>query len=504
MSEKRSSDALSVTHSLVDLPELGTADQALKLALDGEKVEVTDEERRALVRKIDLHIMPLVCVIYFFQYLDKICISYASSLGIIADNGITTTQFSWVATIFFAGQLVFEFPSVYLLQRLPVAKFTSVTVFLWGGVLSCFAATTNFTGMMLVRLFLGICEASVVPAWVIITSQWYTKEQQGFRVGIWFSMCGFAQIFGGCMAYGISKHVAGDVNALLSGWQVVFLITGCITSFAGIILYFALPDSPVNAWFLSDRERRIHIENIRHNQQGVGNNIFKKEHFYEAIKDPNTWMYAFWVFAANIPNSLATSYGGIILTGLGYTKQESLVLVTPLGAVEVVVLLGGTWLGRKYNQRLLVCIVIHIIPIVGAFLLALGDKKTALAGYYLQGAVPIGWTVILGQMSSNVAGSTKKSVVNAINVIGYCAGNIISPQTFRAANAPRYLPAKISIIIIMFLVTIDLIIMRWYAIHLNKKRDAEREALGDDYKTRDNQEFLDLTDRENKEFRYVY
>jgi len=44
---------------------------------------------------------------------------------------------------------------------------------------------------------LGVCEAAVTPGFALITSQWYTKKEQGTRTGIWFSFNGWAQIFGG-------------------------------------------------------------------------------------------------------------------------------------------------------------------------------------------------------------------------------------------------------------------------------------------------------------------
>lgn len=48
--------------------------------------------------------------------------------------------------------LVGEWPTNYALQRLPLAKWTSINVILWGGVLACTAATKNFQGLMAVRL----------------------------------------------------------------------------------------------------------------------------------------------------------------------------------------------------------------------------------------------------------------------------------------------------------------------------------------------------------------
>ncbi|PMD39410.1 MFS general substrate transporter [Hyaloscypha variabilis F] len=379
---------------------------------------------------------------------------------------------------------------------------SNLHVIIWGGLLAVLVACKNYAGLLAVRFFQGVTEAAIVPAWVVFTSQWYRKEDQAFRVGIWFSMCGFAQMFGGYVAYGVAIHVGKDPHAKLHGWQIIFLILGLFTVVIGIIFYFVLPDSPLTARFLTRDEKALDAEHLRGNEQGIGTKVFKKEQVWEALRDPNTWLYAFWVFAANIPNSIATSFGNILVTGMGYSATESLLLVPPLGAYEVVVLLGLTWLATKTNQRLWWCILGHIPSIVGAILMATTEKAPALVGYYLSGGIPIGWTTILGLTSTNVAGSTKKVTVACIQTIAYTVGNITSPHTFQAKDAPRYLPAKISICIIYFLITVDLYVIRWLAVRENRRRDREREEKGEGYVVEKNHEFLDLTDRENLEFRY--
>lgn len=339
--------------------------------------------------------------------------------------------------------------------------------------------------------------------WVLFTSQWYTKEEQAFRVGIWFSTCGVAQMFGGFMAYGVATGVGADPSAALRGWQVIFLFLGLFTALVGILFWFVMPDSPATAGFLSRAEKALHLERIRRNEQGIGSSAFKWAQVREALlEDATTWLYAFWIFAANIPNSTATSFGNILVKGMGYTNEESLLLVTPLGAWEIVALVGLTWGAMKTRQRLYFCIAGHIPAIVGAVLMATTERVPALIGYYTTGGIPIGWTTILGLQSSNVAGSTKKVTVACVGTIAYTIGNIISPQTFQPRDAPQYLPAKISICIIYVLVTIDLFIIRWVLDRRNKLRDRERAALGDAHKPEENHEFLDLTDLENREFRY--
>ncbi|KAI1632961.1 major facilitator superfamily domain-containing protein [Biscogniauxia mediterranea] len=309
-------------------------------------------------------------------------------------------------------------------------------------------------------------------------------------------------MFGGFFAYGVATGVGKDPDASLRGWQIIFLFLGLLTVVVGIAFWFIMPDSPATAGFLDNEQKRLHLERIRHNEQGIGSQEFKWDHVKEALKDTMTWLYAFWIFAANVPNSTATSFGNILVKGMGYSNEESLLLVTPLGAWEIVALIGLTYGAMKTRQRLYFCIAGHIPAIIGAILMATTDRVPALIGYYTSGGIPIGWTTILGLQSSNVAGSTKKITVACIGTIAYTIGNIISPQTFQPRDAPRYLPAKISICIIYFLITVDLFIMRYVLDRRNKEREQEKREQGEAYTLQENHEFLDLTDLENREFRY--
>lgn len=63
------------------------ADEAYKVLAagrdgDGALLTMTPEEERRLLRKIDLHLMPLLCVVYGLNYLDKTTVSYASVMGL--------------------------------------------------------------------------------------------------------------------------------------------------------------------------------------------------------------------------------------------------------------------------------------------------------------------------------------------------------------------------------------------------------------------------------------
>jgi len=72
-------------------PKGSGADGALELIAEG--LAVDPETNKRLLRKIDLHILPLICIIYFLQYIDKTAISYASVTGLRESANLHGNQF---------------------------------------------------------------------------------------------------------------------------------------------------------------------------------------------------------------------------------------------------------------------------------------------------------------------------------------------------------------------------------------------------------------------------
>lgn len=158
----------------------------------------------------------------------------------------------------------------------------------------------------------------------------------------------------------------------------------------------------------------------------------------------------------------------------------------------------------RYGYRILISMIGLVIAIIGVLLivaLPLSNNSGRLAGYYLTQAAPTPFVAILSLLSSNVAGYTKKTTVAAMYLIGYCAGNIIGPQTFKAKDAPRYVPAEITIIATWSLGLAIMAFIHVYCVKQNRKKEAVRNAEG--YVKLENQEWLDLTDKENPEFVYT-
>jgi MFS family permease len=77
------------------------------------------------------------------------------------DNHLIGQQYALLGTILYVGITLGELPVNRLIQRFPVAKIMATLVFFWGIFVFLTAACHNWTGLMIVRFFLGLFEALV-------------------------------------------------------------------------------------------------------------------------------------------------------------------------------------------------------------------------------------------------------------------------------------------------------------------------------------------------------
>lgn len=480
------------------------ADVAMQFINDVIDLELDPEYEKKVLRKIDFAILPVLVGLMSCQLMDKTTNSYASIMGMQQDLNLTAREYSWVGSSFYFGYLIFQYPANRLLQRLPLSKTLSTAVIIWGVILMCHAACTNAAGILTCRVFLGVFEGFMNPSYILLTSQWWRKSEQFMRTCIWWGMQGFGTILGAGIAYGLQVHRTGD-HAFPS-WKCVYIITGCITILLGFISLIHIPDIPTSAWFLNDKDKLYVVERAKENQQGFGNHKFKWNQFREAVLDPCTYIFFFYGMSYAIPNGGFTNFGSMLLHGdFGFSTADSLLMNMPGGGIDIVFPFAVAIVNYYAfnNRRLISCIIVNAIVVVGMCLLNFTDHKASkLVGYlsfYMATVVSAGMCSVL---SSNIAGNTKKIVVNMFFLVGYCTGNIIGPQTFSSNQAPGYSGAKAAMLVSFAVGTILIIILYILYTYRNKMKDRLVEEMGDKFVVPENIAFADLTDKENPLFRY--
>jgi predicted MFS family arabinose efflux permease len=288
-------------------------------------------------------------------------------------------------------------------------------------------------------------------------------------------------------------------SSAFHSWQIMFLVFGLITIAVGILVIVFLPNNPMTSR-LSRDEKIWAIERLRENQTGIENKHFKPHQALECFRDPQTWLLSLITVCSNVPNGAVSSYQATIIQGFGYTSEQTALLSLPSGAVAIVSVLGATWSAGHFNQRAVFIVLLLIPGAIGGCLMAFlpGDAKAGkLIGNYMTNCIGASLPLLYSWVAANYAGHTKKVTMNAVLLMSFCLGNIIGPETFQNKDAPDFIPAKITIVVTVCVAIVLTITLRFVYMRENRRRD----RVEVDLEHMENQEFLDLTDRQNMEFR---
>ena len=505
-----------------------TDNAAIVIREAGHNVVLTHENNKRVLRKIDTHLLPVILAIYFLQALDKATLAYASVFGLVKDTNLVGHQYSWLGAIVYLAQLIAQPILAYLLVKFPLGKFMAITTLCWGISLTCMTAANNFTGLLVSRLFLGLFEAGVAPAFIALTQMWFRRREQPLRLGAWYAMNGITNMVGSLLTWGIG-HIKSD----LKEYQIIFLFFGLITvAYSAVVLFF-LPDSPMTARFLKDEDRVIAVERLRDNQQGVENDEWNWKHVKEALSDFKTWGWGAMMFSISCPSGGISTFGPLIIKSFGYDSFETILFNIPFGFVQLVATMGGAWVATKLKMKAPVLAFLSLPPIVGCIMLlylprSANAKAPLLVAYYLISVYPGITPLIYSWSAANTAGETKKKVTTGMLFIFQCAGNVLGPNLYTTGEAPLYRRGLLSNLALFVVLIVLYAIQVVYLFGLNKKQEKRRVALGKSAKivdrsmlavkkgyTSDDKEdgsspqssdadFLDRTDFERENFVYVY
>ncbi|KAG2016598.1 membrane transporter [Coprinopsis cinerea AmutBmut pab1-1] len=507
---------------------------------------------------IDRNLLPLMCFTFVIMIADQVVIAQSAILGIFQGANLTQDQFNWLATILYLSILAFEYPQNLALQRFPVGKWMAVNIFVWSVALLAHAACRSFAALVACRIVLGMCESVILPGFMIVTSMFYTRAEHTARVGYWYmaGMCGSS--FLGLVAFALlhievslrstpffhlkssrshsNREKLGSCHGSGTPHLTMMIIMGLVTFVFGVIFVIFFPDSPTSAKFLSEEERALAIQRIKVNQTGVENKRFKKEQFIETLKDIKVWyMVAFgflsYVFTTLMPTPLIsdaprhvpvsmTFQKQIIVSQMGFNALQTTLLSCADGVITVIGISIGIYLstlpaiGRGWST-----IITSIPPLVGSILINVlpGENKVALLFmYWLSFWVSVPYTVFLGWVTSLVAGHTKRITTNAMVLIAAYLGLAVGPLMWKKQYQPRNRVPWIIVALCVLTSGISLFALRLTLYLDNKKRDREprstkydevyiKKELADGTveKQHVDKAFLDLTDKENRDFRYV-
>src|SRR5690242_11717692 len=341
---------------------------------------------------------------YMIQFLDKLSLNYASAYTLIPDLGLEGQRYSWVAAIFNFGYLFWALPANYLIQRLPVSKYTGTMILTWSILLCCHVAARNYAGILVLRFLLGMFEASISPAIMNIVSMFYTRSEQPLRMCVFLAFNGAATMIGALLGYGLGHAHSPHIKT----WQLIFLVIGLINFVWAWVFLWVMPDSPATAKFLTHKQRIVAIDRIAGNMIGVKTKQFQKSQALEALFDIKVHCLMLIGLGCGVVNGGVSNFASSLIRGFGFSGIYATLLQLPTGAIEfVVVPLCGLAAGYFKDTRCIILAFICLPPLgglLGIRLTPLSERWSLVGCTWLQ--YIIGAPVILSWnlLTSNIAG----------------------------------------------------------------------------------------------------
>ncbi|THV05149.1 MFS general substrate transporter [Dendrothele bispora CBS 962.96] len=426
---------------------------------DAEGCLVTEKQ---VVRRVDLRMLPLLGMLYSLALIDR------TNLGIARIAGMGEDLVN----------LLREVPSNAILRVTGSRNLLTFCVVTWGAVQLSMAFVPNWRYLVLCRVLLGTFEAGFFPALVFIITTWLVRNAiRNWLAAFYITSIligGFSAIF----AYGLS-FLAGIGG--LGGWSWIFIVEGGLTLVFGFVAYFYLPEFPDNNTFLSLEETQIvlrRIENDRCDSMPDQLSIVKVLHH---LLDWKVWIYGIMYMCATIPAYAIGFFVTIILSGMGWDLEHSLLLSScPYVFAAASVFIFARLSDRSQKRAYFISIQV-LMTLVGFILTGfVGHSGWRYFGLFLGNAGSAGCIPgILGNFrylypaSNNVVSHSKRAITTALVVSFGGVGGIIATTVFREQDYPRYIPG---VIVTISSQVLFLFLLAGLTVHFHRKNRALRNT----------------------------
>ncbi|WP_144158219.1 MFS transporter [Paraburkholderia sp. BCC1885] len=388
-----------------------------------------NELHRMATRKAMLRLIPLMCAIYFMSYLDRTNVSLAKA-RLAADLGISAAAYGLGAGIFFLGYALLEVPSNLAAHRVGPRRWIARIAVTWGALSAAMMFVQGEWSFYTVRVLLGIAEAGLFPALMYMVTLWFAPKDRSVAVGWIYTAPALALVIGNPLG---GAFMQMDGFAGLHGWQWLFLLEGLPTIFVGVVLWFALPERPTNARWLSGAEARILEARAVPDAAHAG---FFSQDWLAALKRPATVLIGLIYFLNQV------AFVGLVFFTPAMIQQmhvKSPLMVGVLSSsVGIGFLLGVLILPRIHRRVTNDCVYLGVLTaglIVSAIMFISSTVLLAQLGlfvvtaFFAGGVLPLYWAIAMKRLHG-IQAAAGLAFINTIGLIG----GFVGPYLFGLAE----------------------------------------------------------------------
>ncbi|PAV17564.1 MFS general substrate transporter [Pyrrhoderma noxium] len=360
-----------------------------------------------VVRKIDIHLIPIISIFCLLSSLDRVNMGNARVAGLQKDLKLTDNQYQICITVLYVTYIASDLPASLLLRKIGPNILMPTILILWG-------------------LVTALQECLLVS-----------------RMSLFSSIASLSGAFSGFLAAAIEKM--DGINGR-PGWAWIFILEGTFTALVGISGYFLIPASIDNMKFLTEAERSLANERIITDRPSI--QISEKFSFKQvmiSITSPHVIMtLCIGFFFGSVAYGLAF-FLPTIISELGFSATHTQLLSVAPSATGFVYTNLVSYLSDKYQTRAIPICFCAIISAIGYIIFLVSSSTSMSYGSLflsvsgISGLLPIFATWV----ANNSEPHSRRATSLALLFIAINSGGILSTWLFPSSEGPRFIRATI-------------------------------------------------------------
>ncbi|PMD56405.1 MFS general substrate transporter [Hyaloscypha bicolor E] len=437
------SNSLTEPNDLKVPYEEGLVEAGPGIATNGDSAWVVDHHaERALCRKFDYRLLPVLAMMYLFNALDKGNLGNAKTDHMDTDLHFKSNQYNIILSVFYVPYVLGAPPIAMLGKKFGPAIVLPILMACFGSFTLLTVAATNFAGMLVLRLFLGLSESAFFPLVIYYLTTFYRRGELARRLAIFYAASNIANAFSGLLAFGVF-HIK---STHLYAWKYLFIIEGSLTFLFAIFAFFYLPANASSARFLNDEEKKLAYHRIQVDSSSVVNEAFNLKDSLKIFKQPTTYAFLAIEICLGVPLQSVSLFLPQIIARLKYsTVKTNLYTVAPniSGAVMLLILAFTSDYTRRRGPFIVLGFTFTFIGmIIFAPIDVVHEIHLAYFATFMMCWGTSAPSVLLSTWyNNNVPHEGRRVVLTSIgvplaNLMGLVSSNIFTPQ-----SAPKYIPA---------------------------------------------------------------
>jgi len=205
-------------------------------------------------------ITPLVFITFSLAYVDRANFGFAAAAGMAEDLNISASALSLMGALFFLGYFFFQIPGAIYAVNKSIKKLIFWSCILWGTLASVTGMVSDVNVLYVIRFLLGIVEAAVWPALIILLSRWFTSPER--------SKANTFLILGNPITLIWMSVLSGYLIDAV-GWRGMFIIEGAPAVLWAFCWWFLVDDKPSHAKWMSKTEKQEFENQLNREQKNI-------------------------------------------------------------------------------------------------------------------------------------------------------------------------------------------------------------------------------------------